>query len=573
MRWSKAFIPTLKEDPKDAECVSHKLLVRAGYIRMLSSGIYIFLPLAYRSIKKINQIIRQEMDRIGGQELLMPALNPIDVWDRTGRNKLMGDEMLRVKDRREKIFALAPTHEEIIAFIASGEIRSYKELPQIWYQIQTKFRDEPRPRFGLLRVREFFMKDAYTLAANQQQLDESYQKHREAYSRIFTRCGLEFVICGASSGAMGGKESEEFMVPADAGEDFLAICPKCESSYNREIAPSQPQPVENLPMERKDYVHTPDQRTIDEVSSFLDIPPYKLVKSLLYITEDNNKPVMFLVRGDYDLSEGKAQQIVGACRPALPEEVIDITGAEIGYIGPFGLKDVRFIADTSVPDDYIFATGANKNDYHTTGRTLSELGEIERYDIHAAKEGDTCTVCGTNLDIKCALELGHIFKLGTKYSEALDGYFLDRDGNKKPIIMGSYGIGSGRVLVAAIELYADEDGIVLPISIAPYEVVVTPLQTDDEFLFKAAEDIYNELRAKGVDVLFDDRSISPGVKFKDADLVGFPLRVTLGQRKFKKGKAELYFRKQKKIEEYPLGEIVDKVMEAREKLYAAVNEQ
>ena len=571
MKWSNAFIPTLKETPKDAECISHKLLLRAGYIRMLSSGIYIFLPLAYKSILKIGNIIREEMNRIGAQEILMPSLNPIEIWDATGRNEIMGSEMLRVKDRKNKLFALAPTHEEIIATLASGEIRSYKELPQIWYQIQTKFRDEPRPRFGLLRVREFFMKDSYTLASTKDELDESYQLHRQAYIDIFKRCGLKFVICGASSGSMGGKQSEEFMVQSNAGEDFLVSCPKCKNDYNREIAPSNPSmPTDKTRMEFTEYFHTPEQRTIDEVSAFLRIPPSRLVKSLLYIRKEDNTPVMFLIRGDYDLSESKITEITGAVRPAEPDEVKKITGADIGFIGPFGLKNVRLVIDNSIPEEYLFATGANRNDYHTVGRNITELGIEDRYDIHIPLENDTCPVCNAKLEMTTALELGHIFKLGTRYSSALDASFLDPQGKKQPIIMGSYGIGLGRVLVAGVESFSDKDGIVLPISIAPYEICITPLQMDNAKITEFAMKLHDKLSEMGIDVLLDDREVSPGFKFKDADLIGIPLRVTLGARNFEQGNAELYNRWTKKSEVYPIGEILDRALELRDEMYNAL---
>ncbi|MGB9561678.1 MAG: proline--tRNA ligase, partial [bacterium] len=402
MLWTKAFFPTLKEEPREAETPSHRLLLRAGYIRMLMSGVYIYLPLGLRSINKIAEIIREEMNKIGAQELLMPAINPIEIWDATGRNEAMGDEMFRVKDRKGRVLCLAPTHEEIIAFIASREIRSYRELPQVWYQIQTKFRDEPRPRSGILRVREFFMKDSYTLAANKEQLDKSYEDHAVAYRRIFTRCGLKFLEARASSGVMGGTESAEFMVPALCGEDIVIHCSKCNISSNAQVAMSIPQQFDNTPM-KEELVYTPGAKTIDEVSTFLGLPPQKLVKSLLYMSERYGA-VMFLVRGDYELSLDKAMQIVGAIRPCEPEEVLRLTGAQIGYIGPFGLKGVKFFADNSVGMDYIFATGANKDEYHITGKKLSELDDVTIVDIHMPKEGDFCPNCGEKLTIIPAIE-------------------------------------------------------------------------------------------------------------------------------------------------------------------------
>jgi len=565
MRWSKALVPTLKEDPKEAETKSHRLLLRAGYIRMLMSGVYIYLPLAQRSILKISNIIREEMNRIGAQELLMPALNPIEIWDATGRNEAMGEEMFRLEDRKKRLLCLAPTHEEIIGFIASHEVRSYRELPQVWYQIQTKFRDEPRPRSGILRVREFIMKDSYTLAATEEQLDKSYDDHALAYRRIFTRCGLKFIEAGASSGLMGGSASQEFMVPSENGEDIVVYCPTCDSASNAQIASTLPLPVENSPM-KEELVYTPGYKTIEEVSSFLNIPPHKLVKSLLYKSERSGY-VMFLVRGDYDLAEEKASRITGEIRPCEPEEVLSLTGAEIGYIGPFGLRGVKFIADISIPEEYFFATGANKNEYHITGKTLKDLGEFEYADIHTAKDGDLCPQCQTPLQIIPTIEIGHIFKLGTKYSVALGATYLDENGNAKPIIMGSYGIGLGRILASAIELYADSDGICLPISIAPFEVIVSPINVSNRALMQEGERIYEELKEAGVDVILDDRDVRAGVKFKDADLVGFPIRITLGERNFEKGIAELYIRRERKGYEHNICDIVKATLDTRAKLF------
>lgn len=558
MLWTRAFFPTLKEDPKEAESLSHKLLLRAGYIRMLMSGVYIYLPLANRAINKISRIIREEMDRIGAQEILMPALNPIEIWDATNRNETMGEEMFRLKDRKGRLLCLAPTHEEIIAFIAKHEVRSYKELPQVWYQIQTKFRDEPRPRSGILRVREFFMKDSYTLAANEEQLNESYEAHALAYRRIFTRCGLKFIEARASSGVMGGSESAEFMVPAPSGEDILVRCPRCGTASNAQIARSVPVEVENSPL-KDEIVYTPGFKTIDEVSAFLGLPNYKLVKSLLYMSEKYG-PVMFLVRGDYDLSEDKAVSIVGALRPCEPEEIKRLTGAEAGYIGPFGLKGVRIFADNSIDADYVFATGANKDEYHITGKKLADLDQFVMVDIHMPKIGDRCPVCRELLEIIPAIEVGHIFKLGTKYSVALGARFLDENGMSKPIIMGSYGIGLGRILASCVELYADENGFALPISIAPFEIVVTPLNVSDRNIFERAKEVYEKLIQLGVDVVFDDRDTRAGVKFKDADLIGFPLRLTFGERAFRESKAELYIRAEKRSYECSFDNIVEFTM-------------
>jgi len=575
MRVRNSLFPTLKEDPSDAEVISHKLMIRAGLIRQLAAGLYTFLPMGWRAMLKAIRIIREEMDAIGGQEIYMPALNPVELWEETGRAKDMGEILFRFKDRKERELVLAPTHEEIIADIARREIRSFRDLPQIWYQIQEKFRDEPRSRFGLLRVREFLMKDSYSLCADWEQLDEIYKLHEYAYRRIFTRCGLKFVVVGASTGLMGGKQSQEFMVESDAGEDMTAFCEKCGYAANTEIATGTPQPFKPVRIAEKKKVHTPDLRTVEEVSEFLGLPPAQMLKSLVYVKVSDGKPVMVLIRGDYQLNEEKlAQHMGGAVRPATADEVLKWIGAPIGFVGPVDLPEsIKIIADDAFPRDVPFATGANEEDYHVMGYKLDEIRVDEWGDFRTIKEGDRCPSCGNPLKVRKTIEIGHIFKLGTKYSEAMGATFLDSAGNQKPIVMGSYGIGVGRILAAAIELYADESGIVWPITIAPFEVIITAIDITKPEIKKASEQIYGKLMDMGVDVLFDDRDERAGVKFKDADLWGIPIRVVVG-KKVADGLVEVSLRRKPedkiavKIDDAP-----KKVLEMREILYREIDEK
>ncbi len=566
MRWSSAFIPTLKEVPADAQVDSHILMLRAGLIRQLASGVYSFLPLGWKSMLKTMEIIREEMNDIGGQEILLPSHTPIEIWEETGRDADMGDIMYRFKDRKGQTFALAPTHEEIITDLARGRIRSYRDMPQVWWQMQTKFRDEPRPRSGLLRVREFIMKDSYSLCATSEQLDEMYDNHDGAYRRIFDRCGLKYFVVGASSGLMGGTGSEEFMVPSSAGEDIIATC-ECGFAQNLEIAESLPTKAEWVEVDRQ-KVHTPEKRTIEEVSDFLGLPTCQMLKSLIYITK-SGKAVMACLRGDHELSEDKLQAAVGeTVRPAEAEEVAKITGTEIGFLGPIGLKgNVRIFVDAAVDGEMPFATGANEFDYHITGYTTADIPKFEISDIRQVAEGDCCAVCGKKLDLVQTVEIGHIFKLGTKYSAAMEATFLGEDGVAKPIIMGSYGIGVGRILAAAIELYSDDDGICWPISIAPYEVVITALKVNDESIVEVAENLYDELLEQGIDVLYDDRDLRAGFKFKDADLLGAPIRITVG-RGVKDGVVEVFRRREKTKAEVPIDEALDAVIDIWEELFA-----
>ncbi len=562
MRFSRTFIPTLREVPAEAEAVSHKLLLRGGFIRQLASGLYIILPLGFRVLEKINRIIREEMDRIGAQELLMPVLHPAEVWQKTGRWYEIGDEMFRLKDRTGRDMCLGMTHEEIMTWLASKEIRSYRDLPQVWYQIQTKLRDEARPKSGIMRTREFIMKDSYSFDRDEEGLDRNYQLHIEAYNRIFTRCGLKFYQVESDPGMMGGATAHEFMAPSPAGEDDVALCDSCGYSANVELARSIPKEVtfEDWPYEE---VHTPEKRTVQEVSRFLGIGPEYFIKSLLYMA--NNGPVLVLIRGDQDLQERKLQRIIGNFRTALKEEIEEVLGVEAGFIGPHGHSNIRIIADESLREG-VYVSGANKKDYHVRGLRPGVHFEPEWADLHIAKEGDSCPICKSPLRIERVIEIGNIFKLGTKYSKPLGATFLDSDGQEKPIIMGSYGIGPARVAASAVEQNHDENGIIWPISIAPFSVIILPLNMNHEETARVSEDIYQGLLNEGIDVLVDDRGERAGVKFKDADLIGIPLQVIIGERGLKEGVCELKIRKTGERIKVPTADAKRIIMEKINKL-------
>ncbi len=556
MHWSQLFIPTLREAPADAEVPSHRLLVRAGYIRQAAAGIYSYLFLAQRSLLKIIRIVREEMDAIGAQEMLLPALHPAELWQESGRWELMGDNMFRLKDRFGRPLCLGMTHEEVMTAIARGELRSYKQLPQIWYQIQTKFRDEPRPRSGLLRVRQFLMKDSYSFDLDPAGLDVSYEKHRRAYCRIFDRCGLEYIVVEAHSGAMGGSQSHEFMVLAEAGEDWVALCPGCQYAANLEKArstpapPAIPDPEGNLEPEE---FHTPGRKTIVEVSEFTGLPPTSQIKSLVMIVD--GEPVLALLRGDHTLSETKFVEAVGGTevRPAHSGEIRGWFGADAGSLGPVGVSGIRIVADLALRGRRNMICGANKDDYHLRHVTPEEDFTAEYHDLRQVEEGDACLRCGAPLERKKTVEVGHIFKLGYKYSESMGLRVLDASGREMTPIMGSYGIGIERILCAAVELYHDEEGMALPVSIAPFAVVVTPVNLADEGHRRAAEDIYRRCLELGLDVLLDDRDERAGVKFKDADLIGIPYRITAG-RKLADGVVEVQERRTRQTWEAPVSE-------------------
>ncbi len=552
------FIPTLKENPKEASNPSHILMLKSGLIKPLSSGIYSYLPLGWRVLKNIASVIREEMDRIGGQELLLPILSSRELWDETGRWEEFGDELFKLKDRKERELCLAPTHEEIITCIARSEIKSYRNLPQIWYQIQTKFRDEPRPRCGVLRARQFLMKDSYSLDVDEEGLDKSYESHRDAYGRILDRCGLKYFCVEASSGVMGGGKSEEFMVPCEYGEDRMVSCSRCGSKANLEIAQSKAKDYDFEDTEVKE-IHTPGVRTVEEVSGFLGVPRARLMKSLLYVSD--NGPAFVLIRGDHEASEQKILAVLGQeTRQASAEEVVDLLGANVGFIGPYKVEKIPVYADLSFKGKKGFVTGANRDDYHIIGVNPDrDLKITEWTDLRKVNADDLCVNCGVSLKFFNAIEVGHIFKLGNKYSLSMKAVYLDRDGREKPIVMGSYGIGLERIMGACVETYHDGDGISWPISIAPFKVLVVPLNMVDARSRELGDEIYAGFKSRGVEVLLDDRDSSPGFKFKDADLIGVPYRVTIGEKSLREDKLEIYNRRTKEVTKVSPQDVVERV--------------
>ncbi len=540
MRWSQAFIPTLRDDPTDAEAVSHRLLVRAAFIRQLMAGVYTLLPLAYRSRRKIQQIIEEEIDAIGGQEFLFPSLHPAEIWRKTGRLDVMGDEMFRLLDRRSGEVVLGMTHEEIFTTIAT-ELTSYKQLPQLWYQIHTKFRDEPRPKSGLLRVREFTMKDSYSFDLDQEGLDRAFDAHYAAYTRIFERLGLDAIPVEASSGAMGGSGSVEFMVRAEAGEDLVAHCANCGYAANVEKARTKVEPVADEPgPEAPEKFATPGVRTIEDLVEFPGgAAASRQIKSLVYVLD--GEPALVLLRGDHPLQEQKLQDRTGAIdfRPAHPEEIAELLGADAGSLGGVGVTGLRIVADEALRGRTNMTTGANENDFHLRGVAIGrDIAVDEWLDLREVEAGEACVDCDEPIEVFRAIECGHIFKLGTKYSEPLGAMVLDENGKSRPIYMGSYGIGLERNLAAVVETHYDENGIAWPVTVAPYEAVVTVLKLDDETL-GTADELYGRLLDADVDVLIDDRNERPGVKFNDAELVGIPYRVTVGPRGLADGVVEI----------------------------------
>jgi prolyl-tRNA synthetase len=556
MRWSNLFIPTLRENPAEAEVISHQLLLRAGYIRQLSAGIYNYLFLAQRSLQKIQRIIREEMDAIGGQEILLPALQPAELWQESGRWDVMGDNMFRLKDRFGRSLCLGMTHEENMTAVARGEVRSYKQLPQIWYQIQTKFRDEPRPKSGLLRVRQFLMKDSYSFDLDKAGLDAAYDKHYKAYCRIFDRCGLKYVAVEAHSGSMGGSQSHEFMVATEAGEDFVVSNPKTGYAANMEKAVSRPVPPANPDPEgehQPEKFHTPNRKTIAEVAAFTGLPETSQMKSLVMMVDE--KPFLALLRGDHSLSETKFADVTGGkdIRPAHPEEIRQYFGADAGSLGPVGVTNMRIIADNALQGRSNMISGANENDYHLKNVTPGKDFKAEFFDLRQVAPGDTSLESGEPLEIHKSVEIGHIFKLGYKYSEALGLKVLNEAGEEVTPIMGSYGIGVERVLCAAVELYSDKDGISMPPAIAPFQVVITPVNYSDAAQREAADGLLAACRSAGLDTVLDDRDERPGVKFKDADLVGIPYRITIG-KKLTQGLVEVVERRSKQSADVPLTE-------------------
>ena len=564
MRWSNLFVPTLREDPADAEVVSHRLLVRAGFIRQLTAGVYSLLPLGQRVRLKIINIIREEMNRIGAQEFLLPALHPAEVWKESGRWQVMGDNLFRLRDRKNTEMCLGMTHEEIFTAIARHTINSYRQLPQVWYQIQTKFRDEARPKSGLLRVREFTMKDAYSFDVDRAGLDRAFQDQHDAYCRIFTRCGLKFSPVEASSGAMGGSQSTEFMVRTEAGEDRIVVCERCGYAANVEKATSRLAPVEDGEgLDQPEEFPTPGVRTIDDLIHFPGgAAADRQIKTLVYVLDD--RLALVLMRGDHELNETKLQDATGALdiRPAHPEEIREALGASAGSLGAVGVtrathpRVTMVLADEALRGRRNMTTGANKDDYHLRGVAIDRDIKVDKWaSLRAVQTGEGCPNCEGALDVFKAVEIGHIFKLGTKYSESMGAKVLTADAKEVPIVMGSYGIGVERVMVAAVELFNDEAGIIWPAPIAPFVAVITPVNVRDASLLEAAERLYDELQAAGVDVLLDDRDERAGVKFNDADLIGVPYRITVG-KKIKEGKGELMTRATRQSEDVALDAIV-----------------
>lgn len=544
MRWSKTLIPTLRNPPKDAEAASHKLALRAGLIRQLSSGVYSYLPLGFRSLQRIIQIVREEMNRAGSEEVLMPALHPAELWKKTGRFEKLGDDKISFKNRAGHEFVLGPTHEEVITEMVGGSVKSFRDLPLNLYQIQTKFRDEARPRFGVIRTKEFIMKDAYSFHAGYPDLDVTYLKMAEAYHKIFSRCGLSFHIVSADSGMMGGSMSQEFMVECPYGEDKVAKSPKGYMA-SVEIA-ERAEPVLQTPASRiskPEIFDTPNLRTIDEISHKFKIKPSEMLKTIIYMAD--GQAIAAIVKGDSEVNEVKLRKLLGAkeLRQAAGPEILEATGAPVGFAGPRGLK-IPVYADWDIQGGGDYVTGANEKDKHVKGINLERDFKVKAFgDIRYAKDGDLAKDGSGALKVVTTMEIGHIFKLGTRYTEALGAVYLDEKGERHPVIMGCYGIGVNRILAAAIEEHHDEKGIVWPEAIAPFDVeIITVNQTDAESR-RVAEELEAALEANGLSVLYDDREERAGVKFNDSDLIGIPKQVVVGERNLKEGKVEIKSRK------------------------------
>lgn len=540
MRWTRQFIPTLREVPQEAEIPSHQLMLRAGLIRKLSGGLYTFLPLGLRALHKVERIVREEMDRAGALEILMPAMHPQEIWEASGRFEVLQHVMFKMKDRQDRSMVLGPTHEEVVTGLAAGEINSYRQLPRNFYQIQTKFRDEIRPRFGLMRAKEFIMKDAYSFDLDWDGAEASYRAMYDAYVRIFRRCGLRAKVVEADTGAMGGQSSHEFMVLADAGEDGLVECDACPYAANLEQAQSRVKGPRAFGdgSELPEKVPTPGQRTIEEVSAFMKADPGRFIKTLVYVA--GGKPLAVLVPGDRDVNEIKLRKVTGAEVELAPPAIIEkVTGAPVGFAGPVGLG-IPILADVTLQGSKNMISGANEKDMHYQGITLErDAPEVRFEDVLAARGGDGCPRCQGTLKEARGIEVGHVFKLGTKYSEKLGASYLDAQGNSQVMVMGCYGIGITRTLQSIIEQSHDENGIVWPVSVAPYEVTVMAINASHQPSVEVAEKLVEGLSAAGIDVLYDDRDERPGVKFKDVDLVGTPLRVSAGERSLGRGEVEV----------------------------------
>ncbi len=546
MRYSEMFLPTVREVPADAEIVSHKLMIRAGMIRKLTSGIYSYLPLGYRVVRKVEQIVREEMNRAGAQEVCLPMVLPAELWQESSRWDHYGRELLRFKDRHERDYCLGPTHEEAITDLVRHDIKTYRQLPKNLYQIQTKFRDEIRPRFGVMRCREFVMKDAYSFDVDEAATDITYGKMYDAYQHIFQRCGLKFRAVEADTGNIGGSFSHEFMVIADSGEDSLVFCDACDYAANLEKAEA-PRPA-SLAVGKDAFlplteVHTPQVRTIEEVSGFLRVPAEGLVKTMVYCAD--GAPVVVLIRGNEEINEIKLKNFLGCTTLELADDAVirKVTGAPRGFAGAVGLKG-EIIADYSVMNMTNFVTGANREDYHLVNVNIGRDVTINTYaDLRIVKAGAPCPRCGGSLKLARGIEVGHVFKLGYKYSKTMKAVYLDNEGKEQNLYMGCYGIGVSRTVAASIEQNYDERGIIWPVPIAPFHVIITPVNVKNEELATAAETMYRDLTDKGVEVILDDRDERAGVKFMDADLIGLPLRVTIGPKRLAEGKVEIRERK------------------------------
>jgi prolyl-tRNA synthetase len=562
MRYSEMHLPTAREIPSDAEVASHQLMIRAGMIRKLTSGIYSYLPLGYRVIRKVEQIVREEMNKAGAQEVHLPMVQPVELWQESGRWVHYGKELLRFRDRHEREYCLGPTHEEVITDLVRNDIKTYRQLPHNLYQIQTKFRDEIRPRFGVMRCREFGMKDAYSFDADEAGAEKSYEKMFIAYNNIFNRCGLKFRSVEADSGSIGGKYSHEFMVMADSGEDAIVFCDKCAYAANLEKAEiAEPEkknlsPKDWLPLES---VHTPNARTIEEVSTFLKVKPQDIVKTLIFNAD--GKTCAVLIRGDQEVNEIKVKNYLGAAELEMADDemIMKATGAPRGFAGAVKIK-TRVIADFSIMNMINFVTGANKEEYHLKNVNIGRDFNVETFtDLRFVEENDSCPRCGGKIKFARGIEVGHVFKLGTKYSKAMKAVYLDKDGQEKIMIMGCYGIGIGRTVAACIEQNNDKNGIVWPMPLAPYHLIITPVNVNEEDIMTVAENLYKSMLTEGIEVIFDDRDERAGVKFKDADLIGIPLRIIIGQKNLLQGNVELKIRKTGENKLYSLQEIVQQV--------------
>ena len=577
MRWSRTFIHTLRQDPADAEVDSHRLMTRAGMISKVAAGIYNYLPLGWRTVAKLEAIIREEMDRAGSSEIVMPAVQPAGLWEESGRWREYGPELLRIKDRHGRDFCFGPTHEEVVTDIVRGVVTSYRQLPVNLYQIQDKFRDEIRPRFGLMRGREFLMKDAYSFHADDGDLDVAYRAFENAYRRVFSRCGLSFTQVEADTGNIGGSESHEFMVLADTGEDAVISCPECGYGANSEkavtgaigAAPPWPLDAEDEPR----TVTTPDMRSVEDVAAFLGVDPAHLIKTLIFETDEEYAAV--LIRGDQEVNEIKLKNVLGCLHLELAGEqkIEDLTGGPQGFSGPVGLAGMRIISDPTVMDLECAATGANAVDTHLVGVVPGrDFEPTVVADVRLARADDPCPRCAVNMVEKRGIEVGHIFKLGTKYSKSMKCTFLDADGQEQPMIMGCYGLGVGRTAAAAVEQNHDDKGIVWPLPLAPYEVVLVLLNSDKEDVVTATDDLYRQCVDAGLDIIYDDRSERPGVKFNDIDLVGFPVRIVVGKRGLTEGQVEMSLRRDGIKNMVPLGEVIPEVRRVLAELAAEIDD-